>query len=92
MTIKGLGTYKLAGPLNECEPLLKILRLREFSHKPHMMVTRNDEGGYRFNTYDDDDPAKIVLWCDMTLDRGEKKYIKLGRWYGYKKAEPALAV
>lgn len=92
MTINGLGTFNLTGPLNECEILLKLLRLREYSYKPHMMVTRNDDGSYRFNTYDDDDPAKIVLWHKMTLDRGEKKHIKLGQWYGYKKVEPALAV
>lgn len=92
MMINGLGTFNLTGPLNKCEPLLKILRLRTFSYKPHIMVTRNEEGGHRFQFYDDDDPAKIVLWCDMTLERGEEKHIKLGKWYGYREVEPALAV
>ncbi len=81
MIIKGLGEFKLTGAINECEPLLKILRLRTFSYKPHMMVTYDEKNDYRFWFYDDDDPARIVLWCDMTLEEGEKNFIKVCKWY-----------
>lgn len=81
MTIKGLGEFKLTGPINECEPLLKILRLRTFTYQPHMMVTYEGGKRYRFCFYDDCDPAHIVLWYDMTLEDGEKKFIKICEWY-----------
>ncbi len=81
MIIKGLGEFKLTGAINKCEPLLKILRLSEYSYKPHMMVTYDEESGYYFHFYDDDDPARIVLRCEMTLDENEKHYIKTCKWY-----------
>lgn len=81
MIIKGLGEFKLTGAINECEPLLKILRLRTFSYKPHMMVTYDKGNGYYFCSYDDDDPARIVMLWDMTLDEEEKKLIKICEWY-----------
>ncbi len=81
MIIKGLGEFKLTGAINRCEQLLKILRVRTFSYKPHMMVTYDKKNGYRFHFYDDDDPARIVLWCDMTLNEVEKNYIKIHEWY-----------
>ncbi len=81
MIIKGLGEFKLKGAINECEPLLKVLQLRTFSYKPHMMVTYDEGNGYRFQFYDDDDPAKIVLWCNMTLDENEKNFVKVYQLY-----------
>ena len=80
MIIKGLGEFKLTGAINECEALLKILRLRTYSYNPHMMVTYDEENGYRFCFYDDNDPARMVLWCDITLDEDEKKLIKICEW------------
>lgn len=41
MTINGLGTFELTGPVNECEMLLRLLRLKIFSYKPHIMVTHS---------------------------------------------------
>lgn len=81
MIIKGLGEFKLTGAINECEPLLRILRLRTFSYKPRMMITYNEENGYWFCSYDDDDPARIELRWNMTLDEDEKKLVKICEWY-----------
>lgn len=81
MTIKGLGEFKLTGAINECEPLLKILRLRTFSYKPRMMVTYEGGKRYKFCFYDDNDPARIVLWYDMTLGESEKKLVNVCEWY-----------
>lgn len=84
MIIKGLGEFKLTGAINECEPLLRILQIRTFSYKPHMMVTYEGGSRYRFCFYDEEDPAvphPIVMWSDMTLEQDEKKYIKICEWY-----------
>lgn len=84
MIIKGLGEFKLTGAINECEPLLRVLRLGLFSYKPRMMVTYEGGSRYRFCTYDEDDPAvphPIVEWADMTLEEDEKKFIKICKWY-----------
>lgn len=84
MTIKGLGEFKLTGAINECELLLKALRLMAFSYKPHMMVTYEGGDRYRFCFYDEDDPAvphPIVLWSDMTIEEEEKNFIKVCKWY-----------
>lgn len=83
MTIEGLGTFELTGPVNECETLLRLLRLKTFSYKPHIMVTHEGYPRYRFYTYDDDDPAypaPIVMCSDMTLEPGEEKFIVFNQW------------
>lgn len=81
MIIKGLGEFKLTGAINECEPLLKILRLRTFSYKPHMMVTYSKGEGYQFCSYDDDDPARVVMLWNMILEQDEKKLLEIHKWY-----------
>lgn len=81
MIIKGLGEFKLTGAINECEPLLRILRLRTFSYKPRMMVTYDKKNNYKFCSYDEDDPARVVLVWDMTLEELEKSLVKIYEWY-----------
>lgn len=88
MIINGLGTFELTGPINECETLLRLLRLRTFSYKPYMMVTYEGWRKYRFYTYDEDDPARIVLSADVTLEEGEERHIEKNAWF---KAPPYIA-
>ncbi len=81
MTIEGIGTFKLAGQINRCEPLLKVFRLKLFSDKPHMQVTYDNEHGYQLNFYDERSKGHLTWYCDMTLDEDEKIFVDICKWY-----------